>query len=201
MCAAFSCPKRRLLNQLLLWLHLLYLHSCSGLGQNCFQPKSMPKLLVSDRLSPAQHMMLHVRWKQWQRKCSDDSETANWLNTNTKPCPKCQNQVEKNGGCNLVVCRCGQVQLFLESDTGFPTKHRSISLCLPNIYVAEADALTHSGAAAVGVSYSHARLCFHVVNVLRVFVQNHCRDLCGHECHGMPLKHWHCLAVAVRLGH
>ena len=50
-----------------------------------------------------------ARWKQWQRKCSDDSETANWLNTNTKPCPKCQNQVEKNGGCNLVVCRCGQV--------------------------------------------------------------------------------------------
>ncbi|KAL3137000.1 hypothetical protein ABBQ32_006592 [Trebouxia sp. C0010 RCD-2024] len=52
-------------------------------------------------------------WKQWQRKCSDDSETANWLNTNTKPCPKCQNQVEKNGGCNLVVCRCGQAFCWL----------------------------------------------------------------------------------------
>lgn len=89
----------------------------------------MPKVLVYDRLSPAQHMMLHVRWKQWQRKCSDDSETANWLNTNTKPCPKCQNQVEKNGGCNLVVCRCGQVQLFLESDIGFPTSTEA-SLCV-----------------------------------------------------------------------
>lgn len=53
------------------------------------------------------------RWTRWLRKCSDDSETANWLNTNTKPCPKCRNQVEKNGGCNLVVCRCGQVYISL----------------------------------------------------------------------------------------
>eukprot|EP00891_Asterochloris_glomerata_P007512 jgi/Astpho2/7512/gw1.00114.27.1_t len=47
-------------------------------------------------------------WRQWQTKCNDDSETQHWLSANTKPCPKCSNQVEKNGGCNLVVCRCGQ---------------------------------------------------------------------------------------------
>lgn len=27
--------------------------------------------------------------KLWLRKCSDDSETANWISANTKECPKC----------------------------------------------------------------------------------------------------------------
>lgn len=54
-----------------------------------------------------------LRWRQWQKKCEDDSETCNWLTANTKPCPKCSNPVEKNGGCNLVVCRCGQAFCWL----------------------------------------------------------------------------------------
>ena len=49
------------------------------------------------------------RWKQWKQKCQDDSETKHWLTANTKPCPKCGKPVEKNGGCNLVTCHCGQV--------------------------------------------------------------------------------------------
>ena len=49
------------------------------------------------------------RWKRWKVKCQDDSETKNWLTANTKACPKCGKPVEKNGGCNLVVCMCGQV--------------------------------------------------------------------------------------------
>uniref|UniRef100_A0A1I7WVH2 RBR-type E3 ubiquitin transferase n=1 Tax=Heterorhabditis bacteriophora TaxID=37862 RepID=A0A1I7WVH2_HETBA len=28
--------------------------------------------------------------KLWLKKCSDDSETSNWINANTKECPKCQ---------------------------------------------------------------------------------------------------------------
>ena len=27
--------------------------------------------------------------KCWLKKCSDDSETSNWLNANTKDCPQC----------------------------------------------------------------------------------------------------------------
>lgn len=54
------------------------------------------------------------RWKQWKQKCHDDSETHNWLTANTKLCPKCSKPVEKNGGCNLVVCRCGQVPAKVE---------------------------------------------------------------------------------------
>jgi len=58
-------------------------------------------------------MTIHTRdgrWKLWKQKCQDDSETKNWMSANTKPCPKCAKPVEKNGGCNLVTCHCGQVQ-------------------------------------------------------------------------------------------
>lgn len=37
--------------------------------------------------------------KLWLKKCQDDSETANWIKTNTKECSKCQSTIEKNGGC------------------------------------------------------------------------------------------------------
>lgn len=39
--------------------------------------------------------------KKWLQKCEDDSETANWIQANTKECPKCQATIEKNGGCNV----------------------------------------------------------------------------------------------------
>lgn len=37
--------------------------------------------------------------KMWLKKCRDDSETANWIKSNTKECPTCQSTIEKNGGC------------------------------------------------------------------------------------------------------
>lgn len=43
--------------------------------------------------------------KMWVKKCEDDSETANWINANTKECPKCSSTIEKNGGCNHMTCR------------------------------------------------------------------------------------------------
>ena len=38
--------------------------------------------------------------QRWMVKCKDDSETFNWLLSNTKACPKCGTSIEKNGGCN-----------------------------------------------------------------------------------------------------
>ncbi|KAJ3385839.1 hypothetical protein HDU92_002824 [Lobulomyces angularis] len=35
--------------------------------------------------------------KIWLKKCEDDSETANWMNANTKECVKCNSVIEKNG--------------------------------------------------------------------------------------------------------
>lgn len=50
------------------------------------------------------------RWGLWDEKTNGDSETRNWMTANTKPCPKCSKLVEKNGGCNHVTCKCGQVR-------------------------------------------------------------------------------------------
>lgn len=52
-------------------------------------------------------------WKSWEDKMTGDSETKNWMQAHTKPCPKCSKPVEKNGGCNLVVCQCGQAFCWL----------------------------------------------------------------------------------------
>jgi ariadne-1 len=41
----------------------------------------------------------------WLKKCADDSETANWIKTNTKECSKCDSTIEKNGGCNHMTCK------------------------------------------------------------------------------------------------
>jgi len=51
--------------------------------------------------------------RDWVRRMLDGTETTSWLNANTKPCPKCTKPVEKNGGCNLVLCRCGQCFCWL----------------------------------------------------------------------------------------
>ncbi|KAG5189212.1 ubiquitin-conjugating enzyme E2-binding protein 1 [Tribonema minus] len=43
--------------------------------------------------------------RRWREKCSNESETANWLLANTKMCPKCDTRIEKNQGCNHMTCR------------------------------------------------------------------------------------------------
>lgn len=43
--------------------------------------------------------------RKWQKKCDDDSETSNWIAANTKECPKCNATIEKDGGCNHMVCK------------------------------------------------------------------------------------------------
>lgn len=55
--------------------------------------------------------------KLWMKKCKDDSETANWLASNTKECPKCGKVIEKNGGCNLMTCSCGNYFCWLCGQT------------------------------------------------------------------------------------
>ncbi|CAM0875837.1 unnamed protein product [Alopecurus aequalis] len=47
-------------------------------------------------------------WEQWEVKCNGESETVNWILANTKNCPKCFKPIVKEGGCNLVTCKCGQ---------------------------------------------------------------------------------------------
>ncbi|QRG36796.1 hypothetical protein FDK38_001153 [Candidozyma auris] len=42
---------------------------------------------------------------KWVKRCQDDSETANWIEANTQNCPKCSSSIEKNGGCNHMLCQ------------------------------------------------------------------------------------------------
>lgn len=64
---------------------------------------------LSEAHSPCSCQM----WELWTKKCQDESETVNWITVNTKFCPKCHKPVEKNGGCNLVACLCGQYFCWL----------------------------------------------------------------------------------------
>ncbi|KAF2305879.1 hypothetical protein GH714_008547 [Hevea brasiliensis] len=80
---------------------------CSCSLQFCFS-------CLSEAHSPCSCLM----WELWSKKCRDESETVNWITVHTKPCPKCHKPVEKNGGCNLVSCICGQSFWYecIESD-------------------------------------------------------------------------------------
>lgn len=42
---------------------------------------------------------------KWVKRCQDDSETVNWIEANTQNCPRCASLIEKNGGCNHMVCQ------------------------------------------------------------------------------------------------
>ncbi|KAF5806589.1 putative transcription factor C2H2 family [Helianthus annuus] len=55
----------------------------------------------SEAHSPCSCKMLEL----WNQKTKDGMD---WIKINTKNCPKCHKTVEKHGGCNLVLCICGQ---------------------------------------------------------------------------------------------
>jgi len=40
--------------------------------------------------------------EQWNEKCRNESETANWILANTKSCPKCHSRIEKNQGASIL---------------------------------------------------------------------------------------------------
>jgi len=51
-------------------------------------------------------------WEKWNASRSE-GENIKWILANTKSCPKCFKAIEKNGGCNLVRCKCGQCMCWL----------------------------------------------------------------------------------------
>lgn len=51
------------------------------------------------------HRPVKCSWaKKWTMKCSSEAENATWILANTKRCPKCDTQIEKNQGCNHMTC-------------------------------------------------------------------------------------------------
>ena len=48
-------------------------------------------------------------YKKWQEKNSSGSGNVTWITANTRPCPKCKKPIEKNQGCNHMICsQCKQ---------------------------------------------------------------------------------------------
>ncbi|EJF62736.1 hypothetical protein DICSQDRAFT_39152, partial [Dichomitus squalens LYAD-421 SS1] len=43
--------------------------------------------------------------KSWLKNAREDAGTSQWIKANTRTCPKCENNIEKNGGCNRILCR------------------------------------------------------------------------------------------------
>ncbi|KAG8507448.1 E3 ubiquitin-protein ligase ARIH1 [Galemys pyrenaicus] len=67
---------------------------CFNCGENWHDPVKCKVIII------------FKQWlKKWIKKCDDDSETSNWIAANTKECPKCHVTIEKDGGCNHMVCR------------------------------------------------------------------------------------------------
>jgi len=42
--------------------------------------------------------------RDWNKKNADTGADVRWIVANTKPCPKCKNPIEKNGGCMHMTC-------------------------------------------------------------------------------------------------
>ncbi|XP_041274442.1 E3 ubiquitin-protein ligase ARIH1 isoform X3 [Onychostruthus taczanowskii] len=82
-----------------------------GMGQTISCPAHGCDILVDDNTvifncGENWHDPVKCKWlKKWIKKCDDDSETSNWIAANTKECPKCHVTIEKDGGCNHMVCR------------------------------------------------------------------------------------------------
>lgn len=67
-------------------------------------------------------------WKRWCDKEAGENATSNWIQANSKPCPKCKKNVFKDGGCNHVTCRCGQSFCWhCGQSTGMEHTYESIS--------------------------------------------------------------------------
>ncbi|GAU99865.1 hypothetical protein RvY_10804 [Ramazzottius varieornatus] len=43
--------------------------------------------------------------RQWWKKVMDDADTSSYISSHTKDCPNCESSIEKNGGCNHLICR------------------------------------------------------------------------------------------------
>lgn len=62
---------------------------CSSCGAEGHQPSTCSQL------------------RAWVKKNTDEGENITWIHANTKPCPKCHVNIEKNQGCNHMTCRRG----------------------------------------------------------------------------------------------
>jgi ariadne-1 len=80
--------------------------------------------------------------KMWLKKCRDDSETANWIKSNTKECSNCQSTIEKNGGCKYVYTQLLLIMFLLliagnSHMTCKKCKHEFCWVCMGEFYFSD----------------------------------------------------------------
>ena len=77
--------------------------SCLAVCQLCSTERS--NFWHQQQCNPAASLQVDCQTVgKWLRKNSAESENANWILANTKPCPKCKRPIEKNQGCMHMVC-------------------------------------------------------------------------------------------------
>jgi len=85
------------------------LQSCSGIfcdSDNIIANCDSCLIKFCIKCGDEPHQPLNCRaLESWKEKCKNESETANWILANTKPCPNCRSRIEKNQGCNHMNCQ------------------------------------------------------------------------------------------------
>ena len=65
-----------------------------------------------------------------QQLIKNEEETKKWLEENTKRCPNCGANINKNGGCNHMTCKnCGYEFCWLCMEKYTPNHFSSTSKC------------------------------------------------------------------------
>ncbi|KAH3746125.1 E3 ubiquitin-protein ligase RNF19A [Pelomyxa schiedti] len=93
------CPKANCGNAMII---------SGGLSAKCLNPKCRFMFCIKcrDEWHPDISCEMYQKWKLENNEA--DSRFAEWASSHSKPCPKCNAGIEKNGGCNHMTCKgCG----------------------------------------------------------------------------------------------
>jgi len=133
----------------------------------------------------------------WEAKRNDDSANIQWTAANTKKCPGCKENIEKNSGCMHIVCRCHHQWCWLclgewKNHTDF--YHPSCVSFTPPADEAQAakyelDRFTFYATRHEAHRQSHDRL--KKIQIRGLELANEANRLCiGMDLDGDPIRQW-----------
>ena len=74
----------------------------------CGSQAKPPDVHVVDRLLAARFVLnLYASCEQHLKDMQQDEQLSKWLKSNTQICPWCSAPVERESGCNSMLCHCG----------------------------------------------------------------------------------------------